>query len=132
VWCEENDSSETQAAAAFRSDSIGCDQEDHQGCDATTVNMAPPTARLSLIPTRWFSEDCRPKHQEDNVVIYGIAGLPRYRAGDVRRGAEGTWELWLTDATGLLRPAGVFDSPQAALHACATSDTAAIFDPPPK
>jgi hypothetical protein len=78
-------------------------------------------SRLSLMPTRWFSEHCQPKHREDNVVIYGIAGLPRYRAGDIRRGAEGTWELWLTDGTGILRPVGIFDSPRAALQACAAN-----------
>ena len=78
-------------------------------------------SRLSLMPTRWFSEDRQPKHREDNVVIYGIAGLPRYRAGDIRRGAQGGWELWLTDATGILRPAGVFDTPHAALQACAAN-----------
>jgi hypothetical protein len=83
--------------------------------------MVRSIARLSLIPTRWFSEDRQPKHREDNVVIYGIAGLPRCRAGDVRRGADGTWELWLTDAIGVLRPLGVFNAPQAALHACAES-----------
>ena len=83
--------------------------------------MVQLIGRLSLIPTRWFSEDCQPKHREDNVVIYGIAGLPRYRAGDVRRNADGAWELWLTDSTGLLRLKGVFDAPRAALHACAAS-----------
>ena len=80
--------------------------------------MVRSIARLSLIPTRWLSEDCRPKHHEDNVLIYGIAGLPRYRAGDVRRSSHGTWELWLTDGTGVLRPVANFDSPRAALHAC--------------
>jgi hypothetical protein len=79
----------------------------------------PLVARLSLVPTRWFSEDVQQKHHEDNVVIYGIAGLPRYRAGDVRRDGHGSWELWLTDATGVLRPLGVFDTPRTALHACA-------------
>lgn len=78
-------------------------------------------SRLSLIPTRWLSDDRQPKHREDNVVIYGIAGLPRYRTGDIRRGVEGAWELWLTDATGILRPVGVFDTPRAALHACAAT-----------
>ena len=63
--------------------------------------MLPLVTRLSLVPTRWFSEDVQQKHREDNVVIYGIAGLPRYRAGDVRRDAQGSWELWLTDATGV-------------------------------
>ena len=81
--------------------------------------MLPLVTRLSLVPTRWFSEDVQQKHREDNVVIYGIAGLPRYRAGDVRRDAQGSWELWLTDATGVLRPVGVFDTPRTALHACA-------------
>ena len=83
--------------------------------------MVSLVARLSLIPTRWFTEDGRSKHQEDNVVIYGIAGLPRFRAGDVRRVAQGAWELWLTDATGILRPAGIFEAPRAALHACAST-----------
>jgi hypothetical protein len=79
-------------------------------------------ARLSLIPTRWFSEDLQQKHCEDNVVIYGIAGLPRFRAGDVRRGTNGSWELWLTDATGILRQVGVFDAPRSALQACVARD----------
>ena len=83
--------------------------------------MVSSVARLSLIPTRWLSEDGRSKNREDNVVIYGIAGLPRYRAGDVRRVAAGTWELWLTDAAGVLRPVGIFDAPRAALHACAST-----------
>jgi hypothetical protein len=81
--------------------------------------MPTSTLHLVLIPTRWFSEDRLPKHHEDNVVIYGIAGLPRSGAGDIRRVTRDAWELWLTDATGVLRPIGVFDTTRAALDACA-------------
>jgi len=75
-------------------------------------------ALLALVPTRWQSEDSQPKNREANVRIYAICGLPRRRAGDIRRVEDGMWELWLTDAMGILRPIGVFTAPRAALDAC--------------
>jgi hypothetical protein len=71
-------------------------------------------SHLLLIPTRWIVATGK-KHQEDTIVSYGIVGLAGGRVGDIRRDAEGAWELWLSDPRGIMRDAGVFTSPGAAL-----------------
>jgi hypothetical protein len=71
-------------------------------------------SHLLLIPTRWMV-DTGKEGQEDIILSYGIAGLGSGRVGDIRRGVDGAWELWLSDARGIMRAAGVFTSPGAAL-----------------
>lgn len=74
-------------------------------------------ADLSLLPTAWLNAPGDERREQD-IVIYGVSGMPKDQHADVRQLGDGaTWELWFTaNAKELsLAPVGTYRTPQLAI-----------------